>query len=92
MTHTPGKWSFVQLGYHRDFRIVDQTGKLLAVVGNAEDPNDAHAEWLANAHIITTAPDMLDMLKTIENDGNQVPAWLWDRIQQVIAKAEGKEA
>lgn len=43
----------------------------------------------ANMRLIAAAPELLDMLKTIENDGKQVPAWLWDRIQATIAKAEG---
>ena len=41
----------------------------------------------ANAKLIAAAPDMLDMLETIENDSNQVPEWLWNRIQAVIKKA-----
>ena len=46
----------------------------------------------ATAKLIVAAPDMLEVLKTIENDGKQVPPWLWDRIQAAIAKAEGREA
>lgn len=45
-----------------------------------------------DARLIAAAPEMLDMLKTIENDGKQVPPWLWEKIQAVIAKAEAKDA
>lgn len=41
----------------------------------------------ANAKLIATAPEMLDILETIENDSNQVPQWLLDMIQAVIKKA-----
>lgn len=33
------------------------------------------------------APEMLEVLKTIENDNNQIPGWLWSKIQSVIQKA-----
>ncbi|MCW0484100.1 hypothetical protein [Gaoshiqia sediminis] len=41
----------------------------------------------ANAKLIAAAPEMLEVLETIENDNNQVPEWLWTRIQEVIKKA-----
>ena len=44
----------------------------------------------ANAHLIAAAPEMYDMLKTIENDDGSVPGWLWDRIQATLAKARGE--
>ena len=36
--------------------------------------------------------DMLEMLKTIENDDGQVPQRLWLQIKAVIARAEGRDA
>jgi len=45
---------------------------------------------VANAHLIAAAPDMYDALASIENDGKQVPAWLWDKIQDTLAKARGE--
>ena len=44
----------------------------------------------ANAHLIAAAPEMYDMLATIENDAGQVPDWLWDQIQATLAKARGE--
>ncbi|AUG84937.1 hypothetical protein MAELSTROM_17 [Pseudoalteromonas phage Maelstrom] len=44
----------------------------------------------ANKALIKAAPDMYDMLATIENDIGQVPAWLWDKIQLTLAKARGE--
>lgn len=41
----------------------------------------------ANAKLAAAAPEMLEVLETIENDNNQVPEWLWKKIQEVIKKA-----
>lgn len=47
-------------------------------------------ELEANAHLIAAAPEMYDLLSTIENDSNQVPEWLWEKIQKTLAKARGE--
>lgn len=39
------------------------------------------------AKILAAAPEMLEVLETIENDSNQIPQWLWKRIKSVIEKA-----
>lgn len=44
----------------------------------------------ANANLIAAAPEMYDMLHSIENDANQIPPFLWDKIQSVLAKARGE--
>jgi len=43
----------------------------------------------ADAKLITAAPEMLELLQSIENDAGQVPEWLWLRIKEVIKKATG---
>lgn len=48
-------------------------------------------EAIANAHLIAAAPEMYDLLTSIENDADQVPAWLWDKIQLTLAKARGEK-
>lgn len=45
-----------------------------------------------DAYLIAAAPEMYDLLASIENDAGQVPQWLWDRIQTTLAKARGEEA
>ncbi len=52
---------------------------------------DDEGEARANAHLIAAAPEMYEMLATIENDSGQVPAWLWDKIQSTLAKARGEK-
>ena len=44
-----------------------------------------------NAHLIAAAPEMYDMLHSIENDADQIPTFLWDKIQAVLAKARGEQ-
>jgi hypothetical protein len=44
----------------------------------------------ADSHLIAAAPEMYDMLASIENDDNKIPAWLWDKIQATLAKARGE--
>lgn len=47
-------------------------------------------EESADKALIAAAPDLLEVLETIENvDHNWLPEWLWDRIQAAIAKATG---
>lgn len=40
-----------------------------------------------NALLISKAPEMLELLMTIENDSSQVPDWLWNKIQTLIKEA-----
>lgn len=47
-------------------------------------------EQAANANLIAAAPDMYDLLSTVENDDGTIPAWLWDKIQMTLAKARGE--
>jgi hypothetical protein len=42
------------------------------------------AEWYKEK---SKAPEMLELLMTIENDSNHVPKWLWDKIQTLIKEA-----
>lgn len=45
----------------------------------------------ANARLIAAAPEMYDLLATIENGGQQVPTWLWNRIQSCLNKVDGDQ-
>ena len=40
-----------------------------------------------NAKLMAAAPEMLELLETIENDDNLIPDWLFERIKNVIKKA-----
>lgn len=47
--------------------------------------NNEFAEIMA---IQNAAPEMLNLLKTIENDAKEVPEWLWVDIKAIIKKTE----
>ena len=53
-------------------------------------PVELNDNEIANAHLIAMAPEMYEMLNSIENDANQIPPFLWDKIQAVLAKARGE--
>ena len=47
-------------------------------------------EWkekTARFALNAAAPEMYDLLSTIENDDGKIPKWLWDKIQAVLSKA-----
>ena len=46
-------------------------------------------EGTANVRLIAAAPEMYDLLNSIENDADRIPTFLWDKIQSVLAKARG---
>lgn len=45
---------------------------------------------IMNENLIAAAPDMLEVLKSIENDDNSIPASIWEMRDNAIAKAEGR--
>ncbi|AUR90499.1 hypothetical protein NVP1144O_51 [Vibrio phage 1.144.O._10N.286.45.B3] len=53
-------------------------------------PAEMSDNEIANANLIAASPEMYDMLHSIENDANQIPPFLWDKIQTVLAKARGE--
>ena len=55
------------------------------------EDEETSEEAIANAHLIAAAPEMYDMLHSIENDVNQIPPFLWDKIQDVLKKARGEK-
>ncbi len=92
MTHTPGPWRRSKATFQA---VVCDTSN--GLIGCTDAEVEVYGGYLVaesiapcNLNIIAAAPDMLDALKTIENDAGQVPAWLWEMIQNAIAKAEGK--
>ena len=47
--------------------------------------------YRANAALITAAPDLLEVLKSIENDDGHIPQAIWEMRNAAIDKAEGKD-
>ena len=44
-------------------------------------------EAKANAQLISKAPEMLEVLQSLENDNGAIPKFMWDKIQSVIKEA-----
>ncbi len=112
--HTPGPWSLTQqgegdyashLGEHGSFCITANHGQVV-IAQRGGVPTRA-AEFVANAHLISAAPDLLDALNSLRNEavgflamadsaahGQTNLACLQRRIDAAdaaIAKAEGAE-
>lgn len=43
-----------------------------------------------NRPLIYTAPDLYDFIATLENDDGKIPAWLWDKRENLLARARGE--
>jgi hypothetical protein len=89
--HTPGNWT---IGKSDSVVVSDKIPDDYLLNGGHDDIEYYGGFCIcesiakkADAKLIAAAPDMLDMLMTIENDINQVPEWLWNKIQDVIKKA-----
>lgn len=91
--HTPGPW---KLGPNGGTVVVIGADLTVEQIENLKRDNlDFYGGLLIaesiltkkDAQLISAAPEMLEVLQTIENDKNQVPPWLWRRIQQAIKTA-----
>jgi hypothetical protein len=81
--HTPGPWAVTADGINiktkdTDIMICENGGE----TGATEDK--------ANARLIAAAPDMLEALENLENNGVEIPDHAWIMIKNAIDKATGK--
>jgi hypothetical protein len=86
--HTPGPWRHEWSGF--DFEVTQTDGVCVADLINQEDAQETEA----NARLIATAPDMLEVLHAAEQFlsrefGSEMPE-VWLQITDAITKAEGK--
>ncbi|MGH9462448.1 MAG: hypothetical protein ACRD1X_14625 [Vicinamibacteria bacterium] len=80
-SHTPGPW------HANCFLVTAENGRGVTHCGlGLGKPEESEA----NARLIAAAPELLEALKSIENDGQHIPKAIWDLRNAVIAKAEGK--
>jgi len=102
--HTPGEW-FIEKELPTEHPGIESNvfGKFFSVViwGNAEATNDDSGvrgrtpeEAMANAHLISAAPDLLDALEAIMGSdvfewNGSAAFWLQDKVKAAIAKAKG---
>lgn len=52
---------------------------------------DHEKPYEANAHLIAAAPELYEMLSSIENDNGSIPQGFWNEMQRVLRKARGEE-
>ena len=84
---TAGKWT-----YDTPSGCVHCEGKLIADVAGAGGTNYRHAKGEANARLITAAPEMYRLLKSV---ANYKPDFVWDVVfhaQELLARIDGEEA
>lgn len=92
MNHTPGPWRIIEGGVCLHVESEDRSFSTGCLCFRDADP------W-ANARLIASAPELLEVLKAIQKAAQQAPTeerlgewvtvWL-ERINNAIAKAEGK--
>lgn len=80
---TKGDWENIEVQTNSGgfFKIMRESVSICNIITRNLDQAEA------NAKLIACAPEMLDLLSSIENDENQVPKFLWDKIQLLIKKA-----
>jgi hypothetical protein len=49
--------------------------------------NETIKKWEANCLLISKAPEMLEMLQSLENDNGSIPELMWNKIKQLIKEA-----
>lgn len=81
--HKPGPWEF---GTRDDGSIWLSLGDS---VSGAHFQGDIECS-AADASLISAAPDLLEALRSIENDSGTIPQAIWDLRNAAIAKAEGR--
>jgi len=91
--HTPGPWT---IGSRTDggcWRVIDAPtwDAFAKVVIKMTDAKADSEQGLANARLIAAAPEMLEMLKRLDNSLESLGRSYRLQIREVIAKAEGRD-
>ncbi len=85
MKYTPGNWHLED-----PRQIAKSGGGVIATAwwfGNKGTVSKKEAE--ANAKLIVNAPEMYEIINTLENDNGSIPDWLWDKVVAVRKKVGG---
>lgn len=96
-SHTPGPWQLDQDAGEKAISIVGTVSGLpqLVAIAYGEVAKNDFAPFIANAHLIASAPDLLDLLNEGSSDedwtAEEAADWKW-RSREVIAKARGQVA
>ena len=80
---TKGKWAIISDEESIEIAVLESNWHICNMNGRCDNS-------MNDSCLIAAAPDMYDLLSTIENDDEAIPEWLWDKIQLVLAKARGE--
>lgn len=90
MTHTPGPWKIEERQIDDYYVNIQAKVETIAAVLTM-DPVYPTKKEMANARLITAAPDLLEALKELVAVPNKHrPDRVWDEARAAIAKAEGR--
>lgn len=87
-SYTPGPWTIEPHG--KGFALYSGRDAMHHGM-NLVCLSEPDSNWEANARLIAAAPEMFELLETIENDDCAIPAWLWDKIQEVVKRVKGDQ-
>lgn len=100
---TPGDWELIDDYirapgiFEQSDQMADYRGSIIcdmsAGLGHRLDHTareHAKEETLANAALISAAPNMYETLASIENDDGSIPKAIWDMRNAALAKARGE--
>ena len=89
VSFTPGPWEI-----RHEHNVFAQNGRRgIASAGGYSDNQAVERtrnENIANAHLIASAPELLEMLRRLE-ETQPISATTWEAVRALIAKAEGRE-
>jgi hypothetical protein len=90
MTHTPGPWYAVDNGHYIDINIADgiYSPSVASVLSSKFLESGDNSK--ANADLIAAAPDLLDALRDMVSDRNELSEGTIAFARWAIAKAEGR--
>lgn len=80
--HSPGPWRIGDPVRGYKFCVYSEDRDAVADV---PDTTCTGTLAQANARLIAAAPELYELLSSIENDDNSIPAGLWERIQRTLA-------
>lgn len=89
LKHTKGNWRshlmnvFIEDRDNRKLTLITSVTECVQIndLGNVDEETEA------NARLISAAPDMLEVLMSMENDSNIVPDFIWKMRNEAIKKA-----
>ena len=91
--HTPGPWEFRKDGYVYSVATGERVCSPHSTLPESRKVSDHIKDLKQNARLIAAAPDLLEALKSLENDfgcrGDGWPDPRWNAARAAIAKAEG---